>query len=157
MKLLWFCLLWIPVLYQNRQYLRNIDHHFSCFKRNDSKSEVLCIKYAFTVLQRLTKLWTLVCSLVLPYLKCFFECHAWNWKLMRSPTLGNVVFRYIILICSSQERKFYKITQIDFFGAGKNSLLYTLSVKRNLSLLQNDIHRNPHHQNVSYLDTDYPL
>ena len=30
----------------------------------------------------------------------------------------------------------------------------TLSVKRNLSLLQSDIHRNPLHQNDSYLDTD---
>ena len=32
---------------------------------------------------------------------------------------------------------------------------YTLSIKRNLSLLQSDIHRNPLHQNDSYLDTDY--
>ena len=31
---------------------------------------------------------------------------------------------------------------------------YKLSVKRNLSLLQSDIHWNPKHQNDSYLDTD---
>ena len=33
--------------------------------------------------------------------------------------------------------------------------LSTLSVNRNLSLLQSDIHWNPLHQNFSYLDTDY--
>ena len=33
-------------------------------------------------------------------------------------------------------------------------LMYILSVKRNLSLLQSDIHWNPLHQNDSYLDTD---
>ena len=33
-------------------------------------------------------------------------------------------------------------------------LYYKLSVKRNLSLFQSDIHWNPLHQNDSYLDTD---
>ena len=33
-------------------------------------------------------------------------------------------------------------------------MTYTLSIKRNLSLLQTDIHWNPLHQNDSYLDTD---
>ena len=40
----------------------------------------------------------------------------------------------------------------------KEHILYnvptTLSVKRNLSLLQSDIHWNPVHQNDSYWDTD---
>ena len=36
----------------------------------------------------------------------------------------------------------------------KEKLQCKLSVKRNLSLLQSDIHWNPLHQNDSYLDTD---
>ena len=36
----------------------------------------------------------------------------------------------------------------------QNSYNSKLSVKRNLLLLQSDIHWNPLHQNYSYLDTD---
>ena len=35
-----------------------------------------------------------------------------------------------------------------------NHTITTLSVRRNLSLLQSDTHYNPKHQNEFYLDTD---
>ena len=42
------------------------------------------------------------------------------------------------------------LKQLSIYKFGR----YTLSVKRNLSLLQSDIHWIPLHQNDSYLDTD---
>ena len=57
------------------------------------------------------------------------------------------------IFISPAEFNFCQVDCIFFDSSQNQSYIHKLSVKRNLSLLQSNIHWNPLHQNESYLDT----